>query len=82
MKVYLFVQNIVCDSEDFGVKTDLFKTEGEALKYFNGVVKEEREIAKEGKFVIEKDEKYSFCAYLDGEYINEHTTNEIRVFEI
>jgi len=82
MKVYSFVQHIVSNSEDFGVRIECFTNEKEAQKFFNDIVKEEKEISKERHYFVETNKKDNFCAYLKGEFINEHTTNEIRVFEI
>lgn len=58
----------------------MFEHLGDAEKFFNEIVKEEREIAINKEFVIDYDDKYNFEAYEEGYYAHNHSC--VNLFQI
>ena len=78
--VWCVKTHIVCDCEIITDEVRLFNYLGEAEKFFNNIVEEERKIANDKEWVIEYDDNRNFEAYEEGYYPHNHSC--VNLFEI
>ena len=72
--------HIVSDFKTMTNDVRLFDVLGNAKKFFDNLVNEEREIANDNEFVIECDDSCNFVAYEEGCYAHNHIC--VNLFEI
>ena len=71
-KVFLLIQDYVVDlNTEF--KVNAFKTMEGAKKAFNDAVSESKPTDEENGFEVETDTDTDYEAYIDGEYIDNHS---------
>ena len=70
--VYCVKIHIVSDYETMSDDVRLFDVLGNAKKFFDNLVNEEREIVNDNEFVIECDDSCNFVAYEEGCYAHNH----------
>ena len=80
-KVYLLIQDYVTDlNTEF--KVDAYKTMDSAKATLKEAVKESKPMDKDNDFEVETDTDTEYEAYLDGEYVDNHSHIYIEEAEV